>query len=51
MSLQLGACRYFIINVDFHYLSILQLCTIYKVILQWDKKSGSGWHDDYSANA
>ncbi|KAF8805532.1 hypothetical protein BYT27DRAFT_7224832 [Phlegmacium glaucopus] len=27
------------------------LCTIYKVILQWDKKSGSGWHDDYGANA
>ena len=26
-------------------------CTIYKAILQWDKKSGSGWHDDYGANA
>ena len=37
--------------VDFDYLSILQLCAIYKAVLQWDKMSGSGWHDDYSANA
>ena len=28
-----------------------KLCSIYKAISQWDKKSGSGWHDDYGANA
>ena len=37
--------------IDFDYLFILQLCAIYKAVLQWDKKSGSGWHDDYGANA
>ena len=37
--------------INFNYLSVLQLCAIYKAVLQWDKKSGSGWHDDYSANA
>ena len=41
---------YFIINNGFHCLSGLQLCSTYKAISQWDKKSGGGWHDDYGAN-
>ena len=30
---------------------VYKLCSIYKAISQWDKKSGSGWHNDYGANA
>lgn len=29
----------------------LKLCGIYKAISLWDKKSGSGWHDEYGVNA
>jgi hypothetical protein len=46
-----GQVRILIINYGFHRLSGLQLCSIYKAISQWDKKSGAGWHDDYGANA
>ncbi|KAF8221168.1 hypothetical protein L208DRAFT_1329698, partial [Tricholoma matsutake] len=27
------------------------LCTTYKAILEWDKRSGLGWNDSYGANA
>ncbi len=30
---------------------LLQLVSTYKACSTWDKKSGSGWHDDYGANA
>ena len=28
-----------------------KLCMIYKSIALWDKKFGSGWHDNYGVNA
>jgi len=31
--------------------SIQKLCKTYKAASLWDKKSGSGWHDDYGVNA
>jgi hypothetical protein len=30
---------------------VRKLCGIFKAISLWDKKSGSGWHDDYGVNA
>ena len=30
---------------------VRKLCGIYKAISLWDKKSGSGWHEDYGVNA
>jgi hypothetical protein len=46
-----GQVHILLINHGFHHLSWLQLCSVYKAIDQWDKKSGCGWHDDYGANA
>jgi hypothetical protein len=51
MPLQVGPCTY---NAYyFSYLADLvqKLCGIYKAISLWDKKSGSGWHEDYGTNA
>ena len=34
----------------FQFFDNKQLCSIYKAVSLWDKKSGSRWHDDYGVN-
>ena len=51
MPLQVGPCKY-PLSMRVYLADLLQkLCSIYKAISLWDKKSSSGWHDDYGVNA
>jgi hypothetical protein len=53
MPLQMGPCMYIsLLRVQVYLTDLVRkLCGIFKAISLWDKKSGSGWHDDYGVNA